>query len=94
MELSLNNNKTIETTLEREQNKFINTVLGKVINTGVDIGLRSVLPDLIEDEVISIKDAILENGFKSRFKYSNYICNKFWKKCYWNFDWDYGCMNT
>lgn len=68
MELNLNNNRLVEKELSREQNKFINTMLGKVINTGIDIGLRSVLPDLIEDEVISVKDAILDNGFKSRIR--------------------------
>ena len=38
--------------------------MGEVINNAVDIGLKSVLPDLIEDEVIDIKNTMLENGFK------------------------------
>ena len=42
--------------LEKEQNKFLETTLGKTINTAVNIGLRWVLPDLIEDEIINIKD--------------------------------------
>lgn len=37
--------------LENEQNKFLETTLGKTINTAVNIGLRWVLPDLIEDEI-------------------------------------------
>lgn len=65
MELTLSTNKNIENSLEKEQKKFINTTFGKVINTGLDIGLRTILPDLIEDEVIGVKNAILENGFKS-----------------------------
>lgn len=55
--ISINNNfKTM-------QDNFLNSTLGKVINNAIDIGLRSVLPDLVEDEIINIKDTILENGF-------------------------------
>ena len=62
---SLNNN-TMD--LGREQTSFLESTLGQVVNTGLDIGLKAVLPDLIEDEVIDIKDAILENGFKEGIK--------------------------
>lgn len=65
MELVLSNNKNIDNSLEKEQKKFINTTFGKVINTGIDLGLRIALPDLIEDEVIQVKNSILENGFKA-----------------------------
>lgn len=50
--------------LEKEQKKFFNTTLGKIIDTGLDIGLRAILPDLIEDQVIDIKNALIENGIK------------------------------
>lgn len=46
------------------QNNFLENELGKTINTAIDIGIKAVLPDLIEDEIINIKDAILEQGFK------------------------------
>ena len=82
MELTLTKNRVIENNLEREQKKFLDTRFGKIINTGLDIGLRTVLPDLIEDEVISVKNAILENGFKLRIRNSNFIFYKFRKKCY------------
>ena len=36
-----------------------------VINTAVDLGIRAALPNLIEDQVINIKDAIINNGFKN-----------------------------
>lgn len=36
-----------------------------VINTAVDLGIRAALPNLIEDQVITIKDAILNSGFES-----------------------------
>ena len=79
MELSLLNNN-VNNPLEKEQNKFLNTTLGKVINTGLDVGIRAALPDLIEDSVISVKNAILDNGLKSRIRYSNFVSSKFRKK--------------
>ncbi len=50
------------------QKNFLETSIGKAVNRAVDIGLKSFLPDLIEDEIIDIKDAILENGFKDGIK--------------------------
>ena len=50
--------------LEKEQNNFLNTTLGQVVNNAIDIGLRYVLPDLIEEEVIDVKDSLIKNGLK------------------------------
>lgn len=47
------------------QKSFLNSSLRQVIDNAVDIGLKSILPDLIEDEIINIKNTILENGFSS-----------------------------
>ena len=68
MERVLDN--TISPSLETEnlgkaQNNFLKSTLGIVINTAVDIGIRAALPNLIEEQVIGIKDAILSNGFES-----------------------------
>lgn len=63
-ELILENNLNNSITNEKEQRNFLQTNIGKAINTGLDIGIRYVLPDLIENQVIDIKDAFLENGFK------------------------------
>lgn len=69
IDLSLEN-KTLEirNNLEKEQENFLETTFGKVINSALDIGLKAVLPDIIEDEVINVKDAILTNGFKEGIK--------------------------
>lgn len=48
--------------LEKEQTKFINTTIGKVVDSALDIGIRYIMPDLIEDKVIEVKDALLQNG--------------------------------
>ena len=50
--------------LETDQNKFLNSTIGKIINNALDIGLRYVLPDLIEEEVIEVKDSLIKNGLK------------------------------
>ena len=48
-------NNEINNNINVEKNNFLNSVLGKTINTAIDIGLRAILPDLIENQVIDIK---------------------------------------
>ena len=59
-------NLEIENTVinEKEQKSFLETTLGKTINTAVDIGIRAILPDFIEDQIINIKNNLLNNGLK------------------------------
>ena len=49
---------------EQEQKSFLETTLGRVINTGIDIGIRAILPDFIEDQAINLKDNLLNYGLK------------------------------
>ncbi len=58
--LSLSNNVTLE-----EQKGFLETTLGKVVNTALDTGIRILLPDIIEEQIIDVKDEIINNGFKA-----------------------------
>ena len=59
--MEINNNIN----LEKSNNNFLNNIFGKSINTAIDIGLRAILPDLIENQIIDIKNSLLENGLKS-----------------------------
>ena len=59
-----NNQIENEVVTEKSQNKFLETTLGKTINSAIDIGLRWVLPDLIENEVIDVKDSLIKGGLK------------------------------
>lgn len=59
----INNNIDYNITAEK-QNNFLDTTLGKTINTALNVGLRYLLPDVIEDQVIEIKDTIIKEGFK------------------------------
>ena len=59
-EINLNN----EITNMNEQTNFLETTLGKIINTAIDIGIRALLPDFIDEQVINIKDNLLNYGLK------------------------------
>jgi len=55
----------INNEIKTEKNNFFKDIIGKTINNAIDIGLKSILPDLIEEQVIDIKDALIENGLKT-----------------------------
>ena len=71
-ELVVENELKIENSLKEKisdfQERFLESDIGKAVNSAIDIGLKAVLPDLIEDQIIDIKNAILENGFKEGIK--------------------------
>ncbi len=49
---------------ENSQKNFLETTLGKTINTAVDIGIRALLPDFIDEQIINLKNNLLNNGLK------------------------------
>ena len=57
-------------TNEKNQNEFLNSTLWKTINNGIDIGIRYLLPDLIEEEIIELKDNLINFGLKDGIKKS------------------------
>ena len=66
---NLENKQKVELLVEQEvtvekQNKFLQTTLGKTINTALDVGLRGILPDMVEEQIIDIKNVLLKNGLK------------------------------
>lgn len=44
-----------------ENNKEINTL--KIVNTVLDIGLKAILPDFLENDIIEIKNTFINEGF-------------------------------
>lgn len=66
--LEIENYITNDNNLEKEQRKFLQTSIGKAINIGVDIGIRALFPDLIENQIINIKDSFFNNGFHEGVK--------------------------
>lgn len=59
---NLSNNKNEIS--DNEQKSFLESTLGQVVDSALDVGLRMVLPDIIEDGVIEVKDALLKEGLK------------------------------
>ena len=64
--LELNNTRdnNLNIDIANRQKSFLETNIGKVVDSAVDLGIRTVLPNLIEDQVIDIKNIILDQGFK------------------------------
>lgn len=69
-EKNLNNNlnNDISNNIVEEQQKFFETNIGKAVNAGINIGLRLALPDLIENQVIEVKDILMGQGIKDGIK--------------------------
>lgn len=67
-ELEKNNNLENDIKQENNQKNFLETALGKTINFAIDIGIRAILPDFIEEQVINLKDNLLENGLNEGIK--------------------------
>ncbi len=58
-------NRLIESLdLKNLQDKFLNSNFGQIANNAIDAGLKVILPDFIEDEIIEVKDALISGGFK------------------------------
>ena len=64
--------KNVEVNLEKniKKEEFLNSTLWNTINNGIDIGLRYALPDLIEEEIIELKDNLINLGLKDGIKQS------------------------
>lgn len=72
MENNLNNDIKIANNLinEKDQKNFLETTIGKTINTGIDIGIRALLPNYIEEQIIDLKDNLIKYGLKDGIKKS------------------------
>ena len=53
-----------ELVTEKEQIHFLDTTLGKLVNTAIDLGLRWILPDFVENQIIDVKESLLRGGLK------------------------------
>ena len=65
--LEKNNNLELDNQIKnnKTQKDFLESALGKTINTAIDIGIRSILPEFIDDQLINIKDNLLNYGLKN-----------------------------
>lgn len=76
------NNKNIENleitqnidALTKEEQSFFETNFGKIINSGIDIGIKAIFPSFMENEIVDIKNVIITEGFKNGLKESVNSC--------------------
>ena len=64
--LNINNN-TINNALSKIEEKtqnFLETKLGQVVNNAIDFGIKAILPEWLENDIIDIKDKVFNDGFK------------------------------
>ncbi len=66
--VNISKGSNMENVTYEKQKTFLETNLGQVINGGINLGLRAILPDFIEDEIIEIKDSIITDGFSAGIK--------------------------
>ena len=70
-------NNTLETSnsidIANEQEVFFQSTIGKIIDFSINTGIKALLPDSIEDEVINIKDTLISEGFPQGIK--NFVNN-------------------
>lgn len=64
LELSLNNVLPLNNDIKEKQESFFKKNLRMIADTALDVGLKVILPDVIEDQVIEIKNTIFESGLK------------------------------
>ena len=62
--LEIESNLLNENNIEEKQRNFLETNIGKAVNTGLNIGIRYLLPDVIENQIIDIKDSFFQSGFR------------------------------
>ena len=48
--------------IENGINNFFNSSFGKIVNFSIENGIRALLPNFIEDDVIEVKDTLIEEG--------------------------------
>lgn len=79
MEISNEIGNEINNNIKIEENNFLKEIIGKTVNNAIDIGLKTILPDVIENQIIDIKDALIENGLKSGIDTAINSVVDFWK---------------
>ena len=67
MENVLNQESDLNITNNNQQ-EFFQSTLGKIIDFSLDAGIRALVPDIVENEVINIKDTIISEGFSEGIK--------------------------
>lgn len=63
-------NLYLEKQIYQIQNDWANSEITNILNTALDIGLRIILPDYLDEQVIELKNNIINFGVKEGFEQS------------------------
>lgn len=63
-----NNIDLKEKEFNKRQEFMLESKMGQVLNSCLDAGIKAICPSLIDNEIIEIKDAIIENGLEGGIK--------------------------
>lgn len=66
--LEKNITNQINQEIGKKQNNFLETTIGKAVDFGLDIGIRAIAPDFIEEQVIDVKNNIFQHGITDGVK--------------------------
>ena len=50
--------------LVQEQNRFFDSRFGQAIDRGIDLGIRAIFPDFLEQSVINVKNTLIQEGLR------------------------------
>ncbi len=63
--LDINNPQEIlDNIIEETQKNYLSSELGKAVASALDIGIRNIFPNFIENQIINLKDNIINYGIK------------------------------
>lgn len=74
---NLKENKNIDLENEKEllneivndiQNRCLKSEFGKAVNSALNVGIKIIFPDFLDDQIINLKDNMYENGIKEGFQ--------------------------
>lgn len=66
--VNTNNDLTVVNEVASLQTSFLGDGIKNIANNAIDIGLRAILPDFIEDEVIDVKNTLVNEGLQEGLK--------------------------
>lgn len=66
--INIKNNIENEKNISNKQNDFLGDLLGKVVNSAIEAGIKYLFPDKISKELIELKDKIFTKRFKTELK--------------------------
>ena len=54
--------------IQKKQTSFIQSALGVAVNEAINMGLRKILPNFVENQIIEIKDELFKEGIQEGVK--------------------------